>query len=280
VTDTTEFKRVSHAVWEAMAPGWAERHAQFEETARPVTERMLERLAPADGATILELAAGTGIVGLAAAALVEPGGRVTISDFSEAMVDAARRRAAELGLENVECRTLDAEQLDISDDAVDGVLCRWGYMLMGDPAAAFAETSRVLRSGGRLSCAVFAGPEQNAWVAIPSRVLQERGHMPLPEAGAPGILALADRERLQRLFAGADFSDPIIDEVTFTWHFRDVDDYWEFLTGAAGAIASILGRLDDDELRQVREQIAERVASSTGADGIELSAVSLVASAS
>jgi len=192
----------------------------------------------------------------------------------------AERYANRLGLENVECRMLDAERLDLPDEAVDGVLCRWGYMLMADPSAALAETRRVLRRGGRLSCAVFAGPEQNPWATLPSRVLQERGHMPPLDAGAPGILALADRDRLRRLFAGAGFSDTQIEEVAFTWYFRDVDDYWEFLTKVAGAIAIVLGRVEDDELRHVREQIADRVASFVGAGGIELPAVSLVALAS
>ena len=104
--------------------------------------------------------------------------------------------------------------------------------------------------------------------------------MPPPEAGAPGILALADRDRVRRLFTGAGFSDPKIEEVAFTWEFRDVDDYWEFLAGAAGAIAVVLGRIGVDERRQVREQIADRVASFVSAGRVELPAVSLVASAS
>jgi ubiquinone/menaquinone biosynthesis C-methylase UbiE len=151
--ERTDFKQASQSVWEAMAPGWDERHAFFEERARPVTERMLERLAPEAGDTVLELAAGTGVVGFAAARLVGPSGRVIVSDFSEAMVETARRRARELGLENVGCRPLDAEQLDLRDESVDGVLCRWGYMLMADPGAALSETRRVLRPGGRLQLA-------------------------------------------------------------------------------------------------------------------------------
>ena len=277
--DATEFKRASHAVWEAMAPGWDDRHAYFEETARPVAKRMLELLAPAPGETILELAAGTGVVGFAAAALVRPDGRVIVSDFSEAMVEAARRHADELGLANVDCRVLDAERIDLPDAAVDGVLCRWGYMLMSAPTAAFAETRRVLRPGGRLSCSVFGAPERNAWVALPSDVLQERGHMPPPDA-APGILALADHDRLRSLFAGAGFSDPEIDEIEFTWRFPDTDAYWEFLTGAAGAIAMVVERLDDDERERVRAEISERTDPFAGPKGIELPAMSLVVSAS
>lgn len=97
-----------------------------------------------------------------------------------------------------------------------------------------------------------------------------------PEAGAPGILALADRDRLRSLFAGARFSDPQIEEVACTFRFADANEYWEFLTFAAGAIAMILGRLDQDEFGRVREQVSERVASFRSAGGIALPGVSLV----
>jgi len=277
--DAAEFKRASHAVWEAMAPGWDDRHAYFEESARPVAERMLELLVLAPGQTILELAAGTGVVGFAAAALVRPDGRVIVSDFSEAMVEAAQRHADELGIANVDCRVLDAEQIDLPNDSVDGVLCRWGYMLMSDPGTAFAETRRVLRPGGRLSCSVFGAPERNPWVALPSHVLQERGHMPPPAARAPGILALADHDRLRSLFTGAGFFEPEINEVAFTWRFPDTDAYWEFLTGAAGAIAMVVERLDRDERESIRAEVSERAGSFAGPEGIELPAMSLIASA-
>ena len=278
--EANEFKRASHAVWEAMAPGWDERHAYVEQVARPVTERMLERLEPDAGETILELAAGTGVVGLAAAAIVGADGRVILSDFSSAMIESAERHAESLGFEQVECRVLDAERLDFPDEAVDGVLCRWAYMLMANPAAAFAETGRVLRRGGRVSAAVFAAPEQNPWAALPSRVLQERGHMPPPEAGDPGIFALFDRERLRRLFAHAGLSEPRIEEVSFTWRFGDEAEYWAFLEAAAGAIAMVLDRLDQAERGRVRAEIAEGLERFRSGDGIALPAVSLVASAS
>jgi ubiquinone/menaquinone biosynthesis C-methylase UbiE len=278
--DRADYRRASHAVWEAMAPDWDKRHAYFEEVARPVTERMLELLDPAPGNAILELAAGTGVVGFSAAALVGPTGRVIVSDFAGAMVDIASRRAQELGLDNVECRVLDAERLDLPDGSVDGVICRWGYMLMADVEAALRETRRVLRVDGRVACAVFAGPEQNPWAALPSRVLQERGQIPPPEAGAPGILALADRDRLRRLFTEGGFADPAIEEVAFGFRFAGVDDYWEFLNSAAGAIAMVLSRLGEDERERIRVEIAKQVDALGGLGPIELPAVSLVVSAS
>ncbi len=278
--DAEEYRRASRDVWSAVAPGWDRRSPFFEQIARSVTERMLAHLAPRAGGTFLDLAAGSGAVGLAAAALVGRGGRVIVSDFSEAMVEAARRNAARLGLSNVECRVLDAERIALDDDAVNGVLCRWGYMLVADPAAALAETRRVLRTGGRLACAVFSGPDENPWAALPARVLEELGHMPAPERGGPGIFALGDPERLRGLLADAAFSDPRIDRVPLTWRFADAGDYWAYLTEVAGAIAMVLARLDDAERARVRALITECAAPFAGDEGLALPGVSLVVSAS
>ena len=275
--DAGEFRRASLAVWEAVAPGWDRRHAYLEEIARPVTELMVARLEPRRGQTILDLAAGTGIAGFAAATLVGPQGHVIVSDFAEAMVEAAASHADRLGLENVECRVLDAESLDLEDDSVDGVLCRWGYMLMSDAAAALAETRRVLRHGGGVSCAVFTRPEENPWAALPIGVLVERGHISPPADGAPGIFALAERPRVRDLFLRAGFGDPMLEDVSFTWTFDGLDGYWDFITHAAGGVTIVLDRLEPDERERVGEEIRRRAASFVGSRGVELPGVSLVA---
>ena len=279
--DPSEYKRASQAVWHAVAGGWDEQHSYMERVARPVTERLIERLAPKPGDRVLELAGGSGVVGLAVAIGLQGEGHVLVSDFSEPMVDAARRHGDELGLANVEYQVLDAEDLDLPDDSVDRVVCRWGYMLMPEPAKALGETRRVLRPEGRLSFAVFGPAEDNPWASIPATVLTERGHMPPPEAGAPGILALSDRGRLRQLVVQAGFSDPTIDEVAFTWTHANEDDHWQFLTGVAGAISMVLGRLDEPELRNVRADVLARLAPYGAPDGgLALPALCLVASTS
>jgi SAM-dependent methyltransferase len=277
--DLAEYRRASHAIWEAMAPGWDTHHAYVEQSARPVTNRLLERLRPEPGETILELAAGTGIVGLAVAAALDGRGRVILSDFSPAMVEAARRRGGELGLRGVEYRVLDAEKLDLPGACVDGVVCRFGFMLMADPAAALAETRRVLRPGGRVACAVVGSPEGNPWSSIPGRLFVEAGHLPPPTPGDPGIHALADPERLRSLLLRAGLGELRIDEVSASWTFRDVDDYWAFLEGLAGAISMVLARLDAAERSRLRSEISRRVEAYRTGDGISLAATSLVATA-
>ena len=275
-----EFRRASHAVWEAMAPGWERQYSWFEELARPVTERMVEALRVEPGTRVLELAAGAGIVGLTAAQALGDGTQLILSDFSPAMVEAARRRGSELGLDNVDYRVLDAEALELPDESVDGVLCRWGYMLMGDPAKALAETHRVLRPEGRVSAAVFASAQQNPWAALPMQILVEGGFVPPPGPGQPGILSLADPEGLRALFADAGFEDVEIDAVAFRWPFEDDEDYWRFLTEMAGAISMALSGLDEDARAGVRDELGRRLEPFRGHDGVELGAVSLVISAS
>lgn len=116
--------------------------------------------------------------------------------------------------------------------------------------------------------------------ALPSRVLQQRAHIPPPEAGAPGIFALADQDRLRLVFTEAGFADPAIEEVVFGFRFAGMDDYWKYLNSAAGAIAMVLSRLDEDERQRIRGEIAERVDAFGGSGQIELPATSLVVLAS
>ena len=150
-----DYRSASYEIWQAMAAGWDRDRRWMWEASRAVSEEMLKALGPERGQTILELAAGTGETGFAAARAIGPDGRLICTDFAPEMAAAARRESERLGLANVEHREMDAERMDLDDDSVDGVLCRWGYMLMSDPAMALAETRRVLRDGGRLSLSVW-----------------------------------------------------------------------------------------------------------------------------
>ena len=84
------------------------------------------------------------------------------TDVAPEMVDAARRRAAELGLEHVSFAVEDAASLSFEDDAFDGLLCRWGLMLVPDMDAVAAEMRRVVRPGGRIAVAVWASPTRTS----------------------------------------------------------------------------------------------------------------------
>jgi ubiquinone/menaquinone biosynthesis C-methylase UbiE len=265
--DLAEYRKLSHDIWERMAAGWDSWNDLLAQSAREPTEQMVAALAPQPGETILELAAGAGVGGFAAAALMGREGRLIMTDFASHMVEAEKRRGGELGFSNIEYRVMDAERMDLEDDSVDGVLCRWGYMLMADPAAALRETRRVLRDGGRLSFSVWGAPADNPWATVPSRILVQRGHMAAPESGAPGIFAMAEPARIEELVTGAGFERPRLEEVHLTWRFEDFEHFWRYSTEIAGAIALVIAKLDDREAAAVRSELesaCERYATGSG----------------
>jgi SAM-dependent methyltransferase len=278
--EAEEYRRTSFEIWEAMAPGWERWRAQLEDALAPVREWLIGELAPNPGETVLELGAGTGDTGFAAAAILGERGRLISSDFSPAMMEVARRRGAQLGLRNVDYRVIDAERIELGDDSVDGVLCQSGYMLLADPAAALAETRRVLRPGGRLALSVWGAPERNPWASIGGRVLVERGHLPPPEPGAPGVFAMASEERTGSLLDRAGFTDMRTEEVPVRFAFRDLDDYVRWVIDVAGLFAIVLRSLSEDERHVLKAQLAEAFVPFEAAGGYSLPGIAVCAVAS
>jgi SAM-dependent methyltransferase len=265
----------SRAAWGAVASGWYAQREELWKASRPVGEWMVRRVDPQPGDTALELAAGLADTGLMAARLVGRLGRVIVTDFTPEMLAAARRRAEELGVHNAEFRVLDAERMDLETDSVDGVLCRWAYMLMIDPAAAFSETRRVLRPGGRLAFSVWAARERNPALSLVGGVLESQGHIPPPDPGAPSAFAMSDRGRIRELVVGAGFAEPEIEEVSFRWPFADRDAYWRYVTETSASTSPVLRALAPEVQTKVREQVHEAARPYRSGEGYDFPAVCL-----
>jgi SAM-dependent methyltransferase len=278
--ELADYRRDSYEAWQALAPGWERWRAQLEVSLVPVRDWLIRELAPRPGDTVLELSAGAGDTGFAAAAIVGERGRLISTDFSPDMVEVARRRGVELGLQNVDYRVIDAERIELDADSVDGVLCQSGYMLMADPGAALSETRRVLRPGGRLALSVWGAPEGNPWASIGGRILVERGHMPSPEPGAPGIFSMASEERTRALLEGAGFTSVRTEEVPVRWVFRNLDEYERWVTEVAGAVAMVVRELSASERDALKAQLTEAFAPFVADGGYELPGVALCAVAS
>jgi SAM-dependent methyltransferase len=275
--DRDEYRRTSLANWATMAAGWERRRADMERVSKPVQEWLVGALAPLPGETILELAAGAGDTGFAAAARLGADGRLVSTDFSPEMTEVARRRGADLGLTNVEYRTMDAEHIDLEDASVDGVICRFALMLMADAEAALAEIRRVLRPGGRLVLATWRGPEQNPWVAIGGRILTARGLMPPNEPGAPGMFTWADDGRVESLLAAAGFTDVLIEDVPVRFVYGDIDEYVAATRDTGGAFARAYAQASEEEQAAITRELEEAFAPFTAEDGLVLPGVALVA---
>jgi SAM-dependent methyltransferase len=266
-----------HGLWSAVAGGWAEYADEVDVRGRPVTDAMLAATAPRAGERVLELACGPGGTGLAAAALVAPGGEVVLSDVAAEMTAIAAARAAEAGVPNVTTRVLDLEHIDEPDGAYDVVLCREGLMFVLDPARAAGEIARVLAPRGRVAIATWGPRERNPWLGIVLDAVAEQTGHPVPPPGIPGPFSLSDPAELVTVLSGAGLADVAATEVAVPLRAATFAEWWGRTTALGGPVAKILALMPDDGARDVRARAREMVARYEIAGGLDIPGVSLLA---
>jgi ubiquinone/menaquinone biosynthesis C-methylase UbiE len=265
--DQDAYRERMRRTWGEMAAGWAARSERAESALQIVSDWLVQRTDPRPGQVVLDVAAGPGGLGHRVARVVGSGGRVISTDLVPEMVEAARRLGAADGLGNVEHRTLDAEHMDLDDDTVDVVLCRSGYMLMADPVAALRETRRVLKAEGSLGFSVFATADTNPHVAIPVGVFIERGHIPPPEPGGPGIFSMGDPARIRELVTAASFALAAIEPIEFAFRYDDEDDAWNTIIDINGLLSPIISEMGADEREATRQAVIDGFADFRDLDG-------------
>jgi len=110
----------------------------------PYAPDIADRVAAFEPSTVLELAAGTGVVTRHLAARLPTSTSITATDLNPPMVE----HASSIGTARpISWQQADAQSLPFDDASFDVVACQFGVMFF-DRARAFAEVYRVLRPGG------------------------------------------------------------------------------------------------------------------------------------
>jgi SAM-dependent methyltransferase len=275
----SEAKQESRKRWGAAATAWEAHGEALRRETMPVSSWMVEAIQPQPGDTLLELAAGPGDTGFLAAELIAPGGTLITSDLVPEMLMVAQRRAEALGLANVRFKQIDAEtSIDVAAASIDGVLCRWGYMLMADSETALRETRRVLKPGGRLALAAWRGPEENPWSAIPGREMVRRGLVEPVAPGEPAQFAWAREGMIAEQLEAAGFVEHEVAEVRFTHVYPSMDDYWQTQSEMSGRMQTALAGVEPAVIEEIKAAVAEQVQAFVREDGsLELPAATWVA---
>jgi demethylmenaquinone methyltransferase/2-methoxy-6-polyprenyl-1,4-benzoquinol methylase len=158
------------------------------------------------GAAVLDACCGTGDLALACE---RAGGKVTGLDFSERMLERARRKSAD-----IEWVRGDLLALPFPDGAFDAATVGFGVRNVADLEAGARELRRVLRPGGRLACLEITRPRGalspffRAWfdgvVPVLGRVIpggEAYTYLPASVRRFPGP------DELAALLAGAGFTE-------------------------------------------------------------------------
>jgi SAM-dependent methyltransferase len=253
--------------WASTAAGWEARADALRRWTMPVSAWMVDAIAPQPGHDVLDLAAGPGDTGFLAAELIAPGGTLICSDFVPEMLTVAQRRAQALGISNVRFRQIDAESIDLEVASLDGVLCRWGYMVMADSQAALRETRRVLRPGGSVALAAWTAADENRWAAEPIRELLRRGLMEEPDPTGPGQFAWAQEGEVAEQLEAAGFVEHRVETVEFTLDYPSVGEWWASQRDVSLRFADATARLHPDTTAAVQAALATTAEPWTQPDG-------------
>ena len=178
----------------------------------PFAEDIAARAAALAPSSVLELAAGTGVVSFMLAEAL-PEARIVATDLNPAMLVVAAGRGS---APNLSFEPADAQALPFADGAFDLVLAQFGAMFFPDKAGAYAEARRVLAPGGSL---LF-----NVWDALEANTGSEAIHQAVADAvpePKPGFIARVpfgyhDTRVIEDELAAAGFSEVAIERVEFT----------------------------------------------------------------
>ena len=183
--DVTGFKQTQRKIWSL---------GDYPDIARYIESAAEEVVSEADvkpGQEVLDVATGSGNVALIAA---QRGARVTGLDLTPELFVAARRRAAEAGVE-VQWVEGDAEELPYEDDSFDRALSTFGTMFAPRHERAAAELVRVTRPGGRVVVAAWTPEGANG------QMFRTVGsHMPPPPPELKPATMWGDEQYVRGLF--------------------------------------------------------------------------------
>jgi SAM-dependent methyltransferase len=207
-------------------------YQRVTETITDIHERVAGRLEPRPGVRWLDLACGTGAVAELAAA---GGANVTGIDLAPALIETARERAAERGLE-IDYRVGDCEDLQVPDAAFDAVSSTCGVMFAPDHEATARELARVTRPGGRIALGNWT---PTGGLARMFKVMAP--YMPAPPPSSP--FDWGDETRVRELLG--DWFELDLSEHVSTLRVPSGEAYWELFSNSYGPTKVLADSLGD-----------------------------------
>lgn len=194
----------------AEANHWVRHRDRYDGMLAPFTAAVIERAALGGDTCVLDVGCGTGFTTCEAAQRAPDGTTLGI-DVSAPMIAAARRRAGDDGVANVDFLVADAQVARFEPEC-DVLMSRFGVMFFDDPVAAFTNLRGALRPGGHVAFACWRPMLENEWMAVPCMAALAHVAPPAPpDPAAPGPFAFGDRDRLAEILADAGYHNVAIE---------------------------------------------------------------------
>ena len=192
-----------------MGRNWLANLQKFEGMIAPIGAAFITMAQFRPGERVIDIGCGGGGTSMAIGRAVSPGGRVTGLDISRDLIESCMIRASMGTQSEVQFVCADAATAKVTAAPFDRLFSRFGSMFFADPKAAFGNLRQMLKDGGRMDLAVWAGPQENGWVKIMMGALADFTSPPAspPDPHAPGPFAFADTAWLTEVLEAAGFAD-------------------------------------------------------------------------
>jgi SAM-dependent methyltransferase len=213
-------------------------------TLQIVGEELCETLDLRAGSKVLDVAAGNGMVSLAAA---RRWCRVTSSDYVPALLEAGQARALAEGL-SIDFMEADAENLPFASAAFDVVVSTFGVMFTPNQDQAASEVLRVCKSGGKIGLANWT-PE-----GFIGQVFKTLGKYLPPPQGAKSPALWGTRGRLEEMF-GADASSIAAEPRMFNFRYRSPEHFLDVFKTFYGPVLKAFAALDSGAQENLRTDL-------------------------
>lgn len=261
-----EIRDGQRAAWAGLSGGWEKWDAVIMDQLAPVGAAMIASLDLAKDHRYLDIASGTGELGLSIASRVPQGG-VVLTDLAPEMLAVAARRAAAQGIVNVETQVCGADDLPFDDATFDGVTVRFGYMFFPDIDKATAEFARVLKPAGRLCSSVWVKPEQNPWTSIAMQAIATETQLAPPDPQRPNMFRCAAHGYVSALYEGAGLCDITEWDVEVELLTESPEQYWEMISEHVSLASAALQQVNESARVRISNAVIAKV-STYEADGV------------
>ncbi len=250
------------ANWDERAERRSRTQAERDKVYGPATEMMLDLADLRTGNRVLDVAAGTGDQTLLVARRVGPNGYVLATDLSTNMLNAAAEAARTAGLNNVETRVMDAENLDLDADSFDAVICRLGLHAFPNPPKALRGMHRVVRRGGKVAALVHSAAEKNPYHGVPLTVAHRLG------STVPPMFVLSEPGVLENAFRDGGFPDVAVRTASTQRRFPSSAEVIRRLKDSI--LGEPIARLSDADREQAWVEIEQQLRRFEGPNGYEV----------
>ncbi|HZW59111.1 MAG TPA: methyltransferase domain-containing protein [Woeseiaceae bacterium] len=242
--------------WDEVAPGYDEfvTPANFD-----LATLALKRAGIEPGMRLLDVAAGSGAMSLAAARL---GARVTAIDISPLMIGRLEQRAREEGLE-LEARVMDGHALDLDSDRFDMAASEFGVMLFPDLPRGLREMVRVTRPGGSVVVVAFGSPAKVEFIQFFTRAVQAGvpGFAGLPMDPPPLPFQVQDPDKLRREMTAAGLQQVRVEATAENKQCTSGEHFWNWIVSSNPIPRMLLAGLEltPEQLDVIRKAADEMI---------------------